>query len=241
MVGVSPVVSAAEAAIPEPPRPTTVGARRAAGAPTVRPTGGAGARPDRPPLDAAVGPLAPEVEPRVVLGWLVDALRPVAGYLVVLLGLLSLGLGWYGVSGTSVVARQIPYLASGGLLGVALVTFGGRLLLLADLRRDSGRLDRLELMVAELHTVLLERTADLAAARRGIDLELDGAETLEPAQAVEPAGPRPAELLAVRGATTYHRPGCAMLEGRRPAAVTPAAAERRGLVPCPLCEPAPLG
>src|SRR3954469_17884247 len=89
--------------------------------------------------------------------WVWDSLRPVLGYVLMGFGLLALFLGWYGVSGESVVAKQLPYLASGGLLGLALVVLGGRFMTMQDLRRDSGRLDRLETMVNELHAALLSR------------------------------------------------------------------------------------
>lgn len=154
--------------------------------------------------------------------WAWESTYPVLGYVLVGLGLIALAVGWYGVSGTAVVAKQVPYLASGGLLGIGLVALGGRFLLIQDLRRDSGRLDRLETMVLELHAALLSRS-DAPA----------------PAQRTAAAGETD-RVTVLNGGQTYHRPDCRMLEGKNGARrLRPTVAAKRGLTPCPLCEPLP--
>jgi hypothetical protein len=67
--------------------------------------------------------------------------------LAVLGGLVALVLGWIGVSTTGYVAEQMPYIASGGLIGLFLLGVGGVLWISADLRDDwrETRLLRLEL------------------------------------------------------------------------------------------------
>jgi hypothetical protein len=45
-------------------------------------------------------------------------------------------LGYLGISGTSYPAEQLPYLVSGGLVGVLLIAGGGTLWLSADLRDE---------------------------------------------------------------------------------------------------------
>src|SRR3954454_5107807 len=89
--------------------------------------------------------------------WLWASIRPYLGYILIAIGGILLLVGYLGVSREVIVARQIPYLVSGGLVGLAAIALGGRLLLIEDLRRDSGRLDRLEKSVQELHQVLLYR------------------------------------------------------------------------------------
>ena len=156
--------------------------------------------------------------------WVWDSVRPVLGWILVAVGLLALFLGWYGVSGESLVAKQLPYLASGGLVGVALVVLGGRFMLIQDLRRDSGRLDRLETMVNELHAALLARPDAPGRVARGH---------------VETASSNgAADYMVLPGGQSFHVPGCPMLEGKEKASrIKPTTAARRGLMPCPLCEP----
>ena len=59
-------------------------------------------------------------------------------------GALALILGWIGVSGTTNPAGQIPYLLSGGLVAIFLLSLASTLWLSADLRDEWRKLDRLE-------------------------------------------------------------------------------------------------
>jgi hypothetical protein len=52
--------------------------------------------------------------------------------------------GWIGVSGTTNPAGQIPYLLSGGLVAIFLLSLASTLWLSADLRDEWRKLDRLE-------------------------------------------------------------------------------------------------
>jgi hypothetical protein len=158
--------------------------------------------------------------------WVWESLRPVLGYVLVGLGLLALLLGWYGVSGESLVAKQLPYLASGGLVGLGLVVLGGRFMLIQDLRRDSGRLDHLETMVQELHAALLARPDAPGRIARGREVS----------SAAQSNGQ--SDYMVLPGGQSFHLDGCPMLEGKdRASRIKPATAAKRGLVPCPLCEP----
>jgi hypothetical protein len=164
-----------------------------------------------------------EPDAAVFWRWVWDSVRPVLGWVLTALGLLALLIGWYGVSGESLVAKQLPFLASGGLLGVALVVLGGRFLLMQDLRRDSNRLDRLETMINELHAALLSRP-DAPARTNG---------TSE-----RPSVNGASSYLVLPGGQSFHVPGCAMLEGKERASRLKAeTVSKRGLTPCPLCEP----
>ncbi len=51
-------------------------------------------------------------------------------------GLIVLLLGWVGVSTNAQIAEQLPYIASGGLLGLFLLGVAGVLWISADLRDD---------------------------------------------------------------------------------------------------------
>lgn len=104
----------------------------------------------------------------------------VVGGVLASLGVLIVVLGWAGASETHVVFEQIPYLISGGLLGVALV-FAGAFVYFAywltlivrdtrDLRRQLG-IHQKELLAQQ------ERIADTLADIRGL---LSGVSADEP-------------------------------------------------------------
>jgi hypothetical protein len=65
-----------------------------------------------------------------------------------LLGALALIMGWVGTSGTGHVAKQLPYIMSGGIAGIVLVAMGAVLWLSADLRDEWRELRRLRLQLA---------------------------------------------------------------------------------------------
>jgi hypothetical protein len=78
--------------------------------------------------------------------------RAAAGGMVIL-GLVALVIGWFGVSGTGLVAEQNPYLISGGLFGIALIGIGCTVWLSADLQDEWRRLDALEETLSRLAPV----------------------------------------------------------------------------------------
>jgi hypothetical protein len=163
--------------------------------------------------------------------WLWASIRPYLGYILIAIGAILLLAGYLGVSREVIVARQIPYLVSGGLVGLAAITLGGRLLLIEDLRRDSGRLDRLEKAVQELHQVLLYRPDAPSLAEAAATPAINGVRATTSAK-----------LLVLPGGESFHRPGCPVV-GDKPAgrSVTLETAQRKGLQACPLCQPLHAG
>jgi hypothetical protein len=71
----------------------------------------------------AVGRLAERSSSADLIRWML-----VPGSLAVLLGFVAIVLGWVGAARTAREIEQIPYLISGGLIGLALVVLGGLLL-----------------------------------------------------------------------------------------------------------------
>lgn len=162
--------------------------------------------------------------------WVAAATRPVVGWVLVGIGGLVILFGYLGVANEAIVAKQLPYLISGGIGGVALVAVGTYFLGTEEIRRDSGRLDRLERMVGELHAVLLTGTPERAG-------------TFPPEPATNGSGPDPTtpRFKMLAGSDRYHLDSCPAIEGKE--GVTHVAAStvrRRALTPCPLCEPAPV-
>ena len=65
-------------------------------------------------------------------------------------GGLALLLGWLGVSSTVFTFRQIPFLISGGLVGVCLIVVAAAVWVSADLRDEWRKLDELEETLREI-------------------------------------------------------------------------------------------
>lgn len=174
-----------------------------------------------------------KVEPAVFWRWVWESVRPVLGYVLAGLGFLLLIIAYLGVSREVLVAKQIPYLVSGGLLGIACVTMGSRIMLIDDLRRDSGRLDRLEQAVTELRTVLLSRPdAPVEVTSSRVSRNGSSASTDHLADS----------LLVLQGGETFHRMGCRMVANKSGVSpVTPSAAREEGLKACRLCQPLAVG
>lgn len=59
----------------------------------------------------------------------------VAGVALVVGGIAAILIGWYGASGTSQPYEQLPYLLSGGFLGLALATVGAAFIVRASMAR----------------------------------------------------------------------------------------------------------
>lgn len=74
----------------------------------------------------------------------------VAAAVLVALGALTLTLGWFGASDVGLTAEQVPYLISGGLGGLFLMSVGSALWLSADLRDEWVKLDAIEDAIREL-------------------------------------------------------------------------------------------
>ena len=162
-------------------------------------------------------------DPALFWKWVGRATRPVWGWTLVGIGFLLVLIGYLGISRESIVAKQLPYLISGGIGGIALVGFGAMLVGTEDLKRTHERIDRLEALVADLHGTLLSRP----------DAPVVGSANGESADATSPG-----RMLALPGGQSYHRADCSMIQGKREAKpVTTSATRREGLKPCRLCEP----
>ncbi len=134
------------------------------------------------------------------------------------LGFLALFLGWNGAANQACVDCQIPYLISGGMLGLALVFTGIGVLFVQNTRRNTADLEQRLIQVTE-------------------SLERSGTVTSVAAPAIQTAI-ADREGLVVAGASSYHRPDCHLAEGRDDAEFLSAEeAEERGLRACRICKP----
>lgn len=142
-----------------------------------------------------------------------DRVLSLAGSVVLPVGLVAIFLGWYGAARTPLLFEQIPYLISGGLLGVGLMLGGGMLFFGSWLARmaEQERRTSQELMVAlgELRDAVL--TSSVAA----------------------PSVPATG-LVATPTGSMAHLPSCPVVADRDDVvAVGPA----DGLRACKICEP----
>lgn len=159
--------------------------------------------------------------------WVWSAVRPVLGWVLAAAGAIALFIGWFGVSGESLTAKQLPYLVSAGLSGIALFIMAGVFLATDDVRRQFDRLGELERKVDDLYSLFV---ADIAATQP---------KPRRPAEVREPAATAPDALVALPTGTSYHRADCALVAGKDQAApVTSNDISRRGLRSCRVCEPA---
>ena len=156
--------------------------------------------------------------------WVWSAVRPFVGWVLAGLGALALFLGWYGVSGESLTSKQLPYLVSGGLTGIALIVVAGVFLATDDVRRQLSQVDELRRKVDDLYALLVEEIATPTAS----PIEVDNAPN--------------AAILAMPAGTSYHRADCALVKGKVDAAAVDARMIRtRKLRPCRICEPSSVG
>ena len=145
-------------------------------------------------------------------GFSFGALGGKAGLVLAGLGLLAIGIGWNGAAGQLTLLGQLPYLISGGLLGIALVILGAAMIVVQSAREDRA---------------MLEAKLDLVAEA-----------VLEAGGRARPDAPGDVSGLVVAGTASYHVPGCRLVDGREETTyLTPEEAVGRGLKPCRVCQP----
>ncbi|MFN2540465.1 MAG: hypothetical protein ABR549_20230 [Mycobacteriales bacterium] len=134
------------------------------------------------------------------------------GAVLLPLGLLVIGLGWYGTANTPYEYDQISYVVSGGLLGLGLVLVGGFLFFGAWLAQiaQQGRESSERLTEALLALAVAQGTATAAATE-------------------------PVQLVTAGKGTTLHRSDCGLVAKRDD--LVPVGTDTEGLSPCRVCAP----
>jgi len=152
-----------------------------------------------------------------------------AGSILFPTGIVVILLGWYGAAHTSYDFEQVPYLISGGLLGMALTIVGGFLYFGYWIARlvQEGRRERTE--VVELLARLDNRLAILEGVATG---SLPGEDRTPATGAVTNGSLR---LVATPTGSLVHRPDCSLVAGR--AGLRSVDPSEPGLKPCKVCEP----
>jgi hypothetical protein len=148
-----------------------------------------------------------------------------AGAVLLPLGLALILLAWSGAAHGRVDQQQIPYLVSGGLGGLAVVTIGCffyfahwlyRIYDQADLHHQEAMQEQRELM------------------RELIDAVAAGG--VRPAAAGAQPAPGPS-FVATQAGSNFHTASCPMVANRATGLRTLTAEEAAGMRPCRVCEP----
>ncbi len=151
-----------------------------------------------------------------------------AGAVLVPLGFLVMLLGWYGASRTGYVFDQIPYMISGGLIGLGLALVGSFAYFAYWLTRmfhqQREQTDRTVAVLERLEAKL----ADLPAGNGSGS----GSGTARAASGRRNGG---AQFVATASGTMFHLPDCSVVANR--AKVRKVRADEAGMEPCRLCDP----
>jgi hypothetical protein len=184
---------------------------------------------------------------RLFWRWVWRSVRAYLGWVLVGAGAIFIAVGYLGVSREALVAKQIPYLVSGGIFGLGLIVLGTFYLYSEDMRRDSRRINRLERLVTELHAVLLTRAGapdpnEISAAVARVESQFEERSSpFDAASGQNGQGVRTRSrvvLLALPDSHRFHRAGCRMVEGKPGATrVSVADIRERQLEPCGMCDP----
>ena len=144
--------------------------------------------------------------------WEPGRIQLMVGAVALPLGLAIIIIGWYGAAHTFRTYQQLPYLISGGMLGLGVVIFGATAV--------AGY------WAANILRLLTEVRSELRGGAAGAPAAGEAA----------PARSPRLSLVVTPGGTQYHEPDCRVVAGRtdvRP--VSPEEALRYS--PCRLCDP----
>jgi hypothetical protein len=138
------------------------------------------------------------------------------------LGLAVIVLGWYGAAHTPYLFEQLPYLISGGLLGLGLALVGGLVYFGSWVARGAAQQQKQHEEVATLLRDIRDemRTGGPTPARA----------TRRSSAATNGAAP----FVATAKGGMLHRPDCAVVAGRTDLR---SVGSGEGLAPCTLCNP----
>lgn len=150
----------------------------------------------------------------------------VAGAVLLPLGLIVIGLGWYGIANTPYEYDQLVYIVSGGCLGLGITFCGGFLYFGGWLARTAADQKESNQRLADVLLILADSVAHASAQ--------GPATAPEPYSSVPPIRDPGAIRVTTGGSTTVHRADCVLLEGRTD--LHPAGAGER-LTACRLCLP----
>ena len=153
-----------------------------------------------------------------------DRWLAIAGGVLMPLGVILVLIGWYGAAHTTRLFEEVPYLISGGLLGIVLSTIGAALYF-------GYWLTRIVAGEREMIEVLARMEARLDAG--AVDSNGSGTAAGAGALAAGAAG----TFVATRTGSMFHRPDCPVVADRPQSELRTVKLPARGMSPCKLCAP----
>lgn len=144
-----------------------------------------------------------------------------AGLALVAIGIVTIGIAYNSVASQTSLLAQMPYLVSGGLIGVSLVIVGAAVLVVNSAREDRALL---EAKLDDLTDALLNGAGagTRTVAGHGSPSDVSG--------------------LVVAGTASFHTSDCRLVDGREETQLLTAdEASRSGLKPCRVCQPQSAG
>lgn len=154
----------------------------------------------------------------------IDQVMELAAIAMFPLGLTALLLGWFGVASNGHVFLQLPYLVSGGLLGVGLLVVGGLLYLASWVSRTSAAQRRQNDQLLAAVTSLQRTVAASSVANAQGD------------RSASANGSTGGHFLATPSGSMFHRPDCAVVTGREDVREV-ALEDTETMKPCGMCDP----
>lgn len=159
-----------------------------------------------------------------------DQAMAVGAAVLLPLGLVLVVLSWWGAARTPFLFEQVPYLISGGLLGLGLVITGGFVLFGSWIARTSREQQALTLELLEAVRSVRDEIAGLPQAMPG------GAAAAANGGRKRTSNGAGSGLVATANGSMLHRPDCVVVSQREDVhAVT--AKEAGSLTSCRLCDP----
>ncbi|HMC40676.1 MAG TPA: hypothetical protein VKI19_13500 [Acidimicrobiales bacterium] len=159
----------------------------------------------------------------------------IAGALLLPLGIALIIIGWHGAAYANVDQKQLPYLISGGILGLAIVVIGCffywshwlyRIYDQADVHHQELLREQRELtkVLIEALTAVGGRSGGAAGPGSGIGISANGVSAAR-------------TFVATATGSNFHTSGCPMVANRPGSLRTVTEEEAGEMKPCRVCEP----
>jgi hypothetical protein len=150
----------------------------------------------------------------------VERLLALIGAALVGIGIPLIILGWYGAAHTPYTFEQIPYMISGGLLGLALTILGGLFYfaywLTRQVHETRRQSDQTEAVYRRIEAMLSSNGHGVAVAATSSSVAT-------------------AEFVTTARGSMFHRPDCVIVKGRSD--LQRVSGDEKGLKPCKICDP----